>query len=228
MSARILLVEDEPGLVLTITDLLAEEGYETESAADGETGAARARSGVFDLLILDWMLPRKPGLEVCSELRKAGIDIPILMLTARSLPGDRVTGLKTGADDYLGEPFEPAELLARVEALLRRSRGKTVSSATTFQFGNVQVNYERSEVKRDGELVTMAAREFELLTYMIAHRARMITREEILRNVWKYSPDVSSRTIDVHIAWLRQKLEEKPQTPVHIITMRRRGYRFME
>jgi len=223
---RILLIEDEPGLVMTATDLLTGEGYEVDSATDGEAGATKARSGAFDLIVLDWMLPRKSGADVCRELRKAGLDVPVLMLTARSQVADRVTGLKLGADDYVGKPFDPAELLARIEALLRRSRKKDESAPQSFAFGEIEADFSRAEVFRSGKRVALASREMELLRYLVEHRARMITREEILRNVWNYNPDVSSRTIDVHVAWLRQKLEVTPQTPVHIITVRGKGYRF--
>lgn len=224
--SRLLLVEDEPGLVLTITDLLSAEGYEVVSAADGESGLAQARSGAFDLIILDVMLPRRTGLEVCAELRRAGLDVPILMLTAKTLVPDRVEGLKTGADDYVAKPFDPAELLARLEALLRRAGKGATPRSRTYHFGAIEASFERAEVSRNGKLVPMAARELDLLTYLVEHRDRMITKEELLRNVWKYNADVSSRTIDVHMAWLRQKLEDNPQAPVHLITVRGKGYRF--
>ena len=220
---KVLLIEDEPGLVITVTDLLTGEGYEVDSATDGETGARRAMSGEFDLIVLDWMLPRKSGAEVCGELRRSGADIPVLMLTARGQVADRVTGLKLGADDYMGKPFDPAELLARIGALLRRSGNRLPHS---FTFGEIEIDFGRAEVFRGGKRVSLAARELELLRYLVEHRARMITREEILLNVWNYNPDVSSRTMDVHVAWLRQKLEVTPQTPVHIITVRGKGYRF--
>jgi two-component system alkaline phosphatase synthesis response regulator PhoP len=225
---KILLIEDEPGLVLTATDLLTSEGYEVEAAMDGEAGARTALAGGFDLILLDWMLPRKSGVDVCRELREAGLDVPVLMLTARSQVADRVTGLKLGADDYVGKPFDPAELLARIEALLRRSRKPKLAAVLpqSFAFGEVKADFSRAEVFRNGKRVTLASREMDLLRYLVEHRTRMITREEILTNVWKYNPDVSSRTIDVHVAWLRQKLEVIPQTPVHIITVRGKGYRF--
>lgn len=223
--AKILLIEDEPGLVLTATDLLMNEGYEVESASDGDAGSQRAMSGSFDLIVLDWMLPRKSGADVCRDLRQAGVCVPILMLTARSQVADRVMGLKLGADDYVGKPFDPAELLARIEALLRRTR-KQDETAQSFTFGEIRADFSRAEVFRNGKRITLASREMDLLRYLVEHRARMITREEILRNVWNYSPEVSSRTIDVHVAWLRQKLEVIPQNPAHIITVRGKGYRF--
>ena len=226
MSSRILLIEDERGLVVTITDLLSLEGYEVESAADGETGFARASSGEFDVIILDLMLPRKMGLEVCRELRQRGVDSAILILTAKTQVTDRVVGLKLGADDYLTKPFDPAELVARVEALLRRVRKQKRIPVRTFQFGNVEVDFERAQAQKAGHPVNMAAKELQLLRYLVDHRERVVMRDEILQNVWEYNSDVSSRTVDVHVAWLRQKLEDNPANPVHIQTIRGKGYRF--
>ncbi len=226
MSLRILLVEDEPGLVLTVSDLLAAEGYEVETAPDGEAGLAKATGGKFHLAILDVLLPRKSGLDVCRELRQRGVDIAVLMLTANNQVTDRVVGLKLGADDYLTKPFDPAELLARVEALLRRVRQEKRIPVQTFRFGDVEVDFERAEVHKAGRAVSMASKELQLLRYLVDHRGRVVPREELLQNVWEYSSDVSSRTIDVHVAWLRQKLEDQPQNPKHIHTIRGMGYRF--
>ncbi|MDQ2949125.1 MAG: response regulator transcription factor [Acidobacteriota bacterium] len=226
MNLRILLVEDEPGLALTVSDLLTIEGYEVETAPDGEAGLAKAMGGNFDLLILDVMLPKKTGFEVCRELRHAGSDIAILMLTARAQVLDRVVGLKIGADDYLAKPFDPAELLARVEALLRRVQKDNRDPALRFRFGDVEVDFERAELLKRGQPVSLAGKEWQLLRYLIDQRGRVIPREEILQNVWEYTPDVSSRTVDVHVAWLRQKVEDQPQNPKHIHTIRGKGYRF--
>lgn len=226
MTPRILLVEDEPGLVLTVSDLLQAEGYEVEFAADGEAGLGAALAGHFDLIVLDVMLPRKNGLEVCRELRQRGRDVAVLMLTAKTQVVDRVVGLKLGADDYLTKPFDPSELLARVEALLRRANKGDRSPVHSFEFDNVHVDFERSEARKDGRTVTLAGKELQLLRYLIEQRGRVVPREELLQNVWEYQSDVSSRTIDVHIAWLRQKLEDNPQSPKHIHTVRGKGYRF--
>jgi two-component system alkaline phosphatase synthesis response regulator PhoP len=226
MSSRILLVEDEPGLVLTLSDLLTAEGYDVETATDGVAGAARGAAEKFDLIILDVMLPGKSGFDVCRELRQQGVDAPVLMLTARGQVIDRVLGLKLGADDYLTKPFDPSELLARVEALLRRVHKGALTPVLRFRFGRVEVDFERAEVLRDGKPVSLAAKEMQLLRYLIDRRERVVSREEILKNVWEYQPDVSTRTVDVHIAWLRQKLEENPQMPRHILTVRGSGYRF--
>lgn len=228
MSSKILLVEDEPGLVLTISDLLQAEGYEVEAATDGEAGFQRATTEAFDLIILDVMLPRKNGFEVCRELRERGHEGAILMLTARSQVVDRVTGLKIGADDYLTKPFDPSELLARVEARIRSSSRGERKPVRTFRFDDVAIDFERGEVRKAGQPVMLAGKEMELLRYLIDHRGAVVPREELLLNVWEYQSDVSSRTIDVHIAWLRQKLEDQPQNPRHIHTVRGKGYRFAD
>jgi two-component system alkaline phosphatase synthesis response regulator PhoP len=226
MSSRILLIEDEPGLVLTVSDLLSTEGYDVESAADGETGLNKALIGKYDLLILDIMLPRKTGFDVCRELRQKGIDTAILVLTAKTQVVDRVVGLKLGADDYLTKPFDPAELLARVEALLRRVQKENRIPVQSFTFGDVEIDFERAVLLKAGHPVTLASKEMQLLRYLVDNRGRVVPREELLQNVWEYSSDVSSRTIDVHVAWLRHKLEDNPQNPKHIHTIRGKGYRF--
>lgn len=226
MSSRILLVEDEPGLLLTLSDLLAGQGYEVDTAVDGETGLNKAAAGGHDLVILDVMLPKKSGFDVCREVRRRGLGVALLMLTARTQVADRVAGLKLGADDYLAKPFDPEELIARVEALLRRVEKKGQSAPKYFRFADVEVDFERARLLKAGQAVSMAGKEFQLLQYLIHHRGRIVPREEILQNVWEYSGDVSSRTVDVHIAWLRQKLEFDPQHPEHIHTVRGKGYRF--
>ena len=226
MSSRILLVEDEPGLVLTLSDLLEAEGYLVDTAMDGPSGLAKATSQPFDLIILDVMLPGKSGLEVCREIRQDGSDVIVLMLTAKTQIVDRVVGLKLGADDYLTKPFDPAELLARVEALLRRVKKEKLTPVARFQFGGVEVDFEKAEVLKDSVPVSLAGKEMQLLRYLIDHRGKVISREQLLKHVWEYQPDVSTRTVDVHIAWLRQKLESSPQFPKHILTVRGSGYRF--
>jgi two-component system alkaline phosphatase synthesis response regulator PhoP len=223
---RILLVEDEPGLVLTLSDLLQAEGYVVESAGDGLSGLERAVNERFDLLILDLMLPGKNGLEVCRELRQQGKDMAVLMLTAKSQLTDRVVGLKLGADDYLTKPFDPPELLARIEALLRRVTREKLTPVTSFRFADVEVDFEKGEVLKGGSAVSLAGKELELLRYLVDHRGKAVSRDELLRGVWEYQPGVSSRTVDVHVAWLRQKLENTPQAPKHIRTVRGVGYRF--
>ena len=223
----ILLIEDEPGLVMTITDLLTTEGHRVESVSDGDAGLAKATREKFALIILDVMLPKKTGFEVCRQLRQAGIDTAILMLTAKTQVVDRVVGLKLGADDYLTKPFDPAELLARVEALLRRVNKENRVNVRSFHFGDVEIDFERVEVRKAGQPIALAAKELQLLRYLVNHRDRVVPREEILQQVWEYDSEVSSRTIDVHIAWLRQKLDN-PQNPKFIQTVRGKGYRFTQ
>jgi two-component system alkaline phosphatase synthesis response regulator PhoP len=226
MSSRILLIEDEPGLVLTVTDLLTAEGHDVESASDGESGLTKATAGKFDLIVLDVMLPKKTGYEVCRELRQQGNDTAILMLTAKTQVVDKVVGLRLGADDYLSKPFHPAELLARVDALLRRVQKENRIPVQKFHFGDVEVDFERGDVVKAGQRISLAGKELQLLRYLVDNRERVVPREEILQKVWEYHSDVTSRTIDVHVAWLRQKLEQDPQFPRHIQTIRGRGYRF--
>ncbi len=226
MNSRILLVEDEPGLVMTVSDLLMNEGYDVDFAQDGEAGLLKATSEPFDLIILDVMMPKKNGYDVCRDLRQRGYDTAILMLTAKTQVVDRVVGLKLGADDYLNKPFDPSELLARVEALLRRVKKEGRAQVRTFSFSDVEVDFESGQVTRAGAPVALAAKELQLLRYLVDRRGKVVTREELLQNVWEYQSDVSSRTIDVHVAWLRQKLEENQQTPKHIHTIRGKGYRF--
>ena len=223
----ILLIEDEPGLVMTISDLLTAEGHRVESVSDGDAGLAKAAREKFALIILDVMLPKKTGFEVCRQLRQAGVDTAILMLTAKTQVIDRVVGLKLGADDYLTKPFDPAELLARVEALLRRVNKENRVNVRSFHFGDVEIDFERAEVRKAGHPLALAAKELQLLRYLVNHRDRVVPREEILQKVWEYDSEISSRTIDVHVAWLRQKLDN-PQNPQFIQTVRGKGYRFTQ
>ena len=222
---RIFLIEDEAGLVLTLTDRLTREGYAVESATDGEAGLERATREPFDLVILDLMLPRLSGFDVCKELRRRGIQTPIVMLTARGQVVDKVVGLKLGADDYVTKPFEMAELLARVEAHLRRAPA-TPHPADGYVVGDLRVDFRRAEALRDGQPVELSAREFQLLRYFIEHRGATLTREELLNEVWGYNAMPSTRTVDVHVAWLRQKIEPNPRHPQFILTIHGMGYKF--
>ncbi len=226
MNSRILLIEDEPGLVMTLSDLLTAEGYTVETAMDGPRGLEKAKSAPFDVIILDIMLPGKNGFDVCREIRQEGIDVAILMLTAKTQVMDRVVGLKLGADDYLVKPFDSSELLARIEALLRRLRRENLTPVARFSFGNIQIDFEKGEITKDGAPLTLAGKELQLLRYMVDHRGKVLTREELLERVWEYQPSVTSRTVDVHIAWLRQKIEDNPQSPRYIHTVRGVGYKF--
>ncbi|OFW11788.1 MAG: DNA-binding response regulator [Acidobacteria bacterium RIFCSPLOWO2_02_FULL_67_36] len=222
---RLLLVEDEPGLVLTLTDRLAREGYAVESSADGESGLERAAKEPFDLVLLDVMLPRLNGFDVLRDLRRRGIETPVIMLTARGQVTDKVVGLKLGADDYVTKPFEMMELLARIEAKLRRAPA-TPHPAEGYQFGDMRVDFRRADVMKNGEPVEVSAREFQLLKYFIEHRGATLTREELLNEVWGYNAMPSTRTVDVHVAWLRQKIEPNVRHPQFILTVHGLGYKF--
>jgi two-component system alkaline phosphatase synthesis response regulator PhoP len=223
---RILLIEDEPGLVLTLTDRLSKEGFAVETARDGQTGLERAAREAFDLVLLDVMLPRKNGFDVCRDLRQLSVSTPVLMLTARGQVVDKVVGLKLGADDYLTKPFEMMELLARIEALLRRAPVRAQTAAETYQFGAVRVDFRKAEVYRDDQPIELSAREFKLLCYFIEHRGETLSRDELLNEVWGYNSMPSTRTVDVHIAWLRQKLEPHQRHPRFILTIHGLGYKF--
>ena len=221
-ARRILIVEDEPGLQMTLEDRLCAEGYEVETAGDGFGAERAAAGGQFDLILLDVMLPGQDGFQVCRRLRRKGIRTPILMLTARGEVDDRVRGLELGADDYLLKPFEMRELLARVEALLRRIPG----GRRLVTFGAAKVDFAATSATLHGEPVEMSARMFRLLEYLVEHAGETLTREQLLQEVWGYSSTPSTRTVDVHIAWLRRALEETPDAPRHIVTVRGLGYRF--
>lgn len=226
MTQRILLVEDELGLVMTLSDRLTSEGYTVESVGDAESGLARASSEPFDLIMLDVMLPGGNGFDVCRDLRQRGFTSPIIMLTARGQVIDKVLGLKIGADDYVTKPFEMMELLARVELQLRRTSKTVTTSFETYQFGNIRVDFRRAETYRGEELVELSAKEFKLLRYLIEHRGAALSRDELLNEVWSYDAAVSTRTVDVHVAGLRQKLEANQRHPQFILTIHGVGYKF--
>ncbi|HYJ91317.1 MAG TPA: response regulator transcription factor [Pyrinomonadaceae bacterium] len=225
---KILLIEDEPGLILTLTDRLRSEAYEVVSATDGKTGFEKAQETGLDLIILDVMLPKKNGYDVARDLRQRGITTSILMLTAKGETIDKVLGLKLGADDYLTKPFEVIELLARVEALLRRSPAYTNGHhPETFQFGEVSIDFKRAEVVSRRKQLDLSAMEFKLLQYLIENRGVVHSRDALLDAVWGYDAMPTTRTVDVHIAWLRQKLEENPRRPRFIQTVHGLGYKFV-
>jgi two-component system alkaline phosphatase synthesis response regulator PhoP len=224
--ARVLLVEDEPALVLTLTDRLRSEGYDVDSAADGEAGYQAALSGMFDVFILDVARPGRSGFDVLRDLRQRRVDTPVVMLTARGQVVDRVLGLKLGADDYLPKPFDMLELLARIEAVLRRRHASPPATGGTYAFGDVRVDFRRAEVRRQGALLDLSSLEFKLLRYFIEHRGDLLSRQELLEHVWGYPGVLQTRTVDVHVASLRQKLETHPGKPELIVTVHRMGYRF--
>jgi two-component system alkaline phosphatase synthesis response regulator PhoP len=213
---------------MTLTDRLLAEGYEVESEGDAVRGLARGSTGTYDAILLDVMLPGGSGFDVCRTLRQRGVQTPILMLTARGQVVDRVVGLKLGADDYLIKPFEMAELLARVEALLRRAApAATPTVGETFRFGEITVDFRKAEVTRSGQPLELSAREFKLLRYFIEHRGAALSRDELLNEVWGYNSMPSTRTVDVHVAWLRQKVEDNPRHPQYIHTVHGLGYKFV-
>ena len=222
MHENILLVEDEEALRMTLIDRLHSEGFVVDYAADGAEGFQKATHLPFDLIILDVMLPRKSGLDVCRDIRQAGF----LMLTARGQTIDKVLGLKIGADDYVTKPFDMMELMARIEALLRRAPSRPPSQEDVHQFGTIRVDLRGTQVFKDGKVVTLSAREFQLLRYFIEHRGATLSRDEILKEVWGYSAETFTRTVDVHVASLRQKLEDDPKQPAIILTVTRLGYKF--
>jgi DNA-binding response OmpR family regulator len=223
---KILLVEDEEGLIITLTDRLQSEGFVVESAKDGEKGFTMACENTFDLIILDVMLPKKNGYDVCRDLRQKEITTPILMLTAKGETIDKVLGLKLGADDYLTKPFEIIELLARIEALLRRMPNQTKNAKDIFRFGDISVDFKSAEVLKNKEVIEFSAMEFKLLQFLIENQGNVHSRDTLLDEVWGYDAMPNTRTVDVHIAWLRQKLEDNPKYPNYIHTVHGLGYKF--
>ena len=225
MNESILLVEDEHALRTTLSDRLRGEGYVVDTAVDGHEGLEKAANLPFDLIILDLMLPYRSGLDICREIRQAGMATPILILTARTQTVDKVVGLKLGADDYVTKPFEAAELIARIETLLRRVPIHTGQGI--HEFGSIRVDVRRSEITRDGKPVYLTSREFQLLRYFMERTGSTVPRTELLRSVWGYDSDTLTRTVDTHVASLRQKLEENPKRPEFIVTVAGVGYKFM-
>ena len=226
MEEHILLVEDEEALRITLVDRLQSENYKVECASDGEEGFQKALQEPFDLILLDVMLPRKKGFDVCRDLRKAGLVVPIIMLTARGETVDKVLGLKIGADDYVTKPFQMIELMARVEALLRRVPRQSTDGAQVHQFGHLRIDLRGTSVTRDGKVVPLSAREFQLLRYFVEHQGTTLSREVLLKDVWGYSAEAFTRTVDVHVASLRQKLEEDSKKPTLFVTVLGLGYKF--
>jgi two-component system alkaline phosphatase synthesis response regulator PhoP len=221
--AKILVVEDEPTIALGLRNDLKLEGHSVEVAVDGETASRRAQQEAFDLILLDLMLPRKDGLTVCRELRHAGIRTPILMLTAKAQEAEKVLGLEMGADDYVTKPFSPVELRARVKAMLRRA---SADAPEAYRFGDVEVDFTRAEVRRCGAAVELTPIEFQLLATFVRRRGRILTREQLLDEVWRPDSSPTDRVIDNHIMNLRRKVEPVPSEPRYVVSMRGMGYRF--
>ena len=222
----ILLVEDEYALRMTLGDRLRKEGYVIDCAADGEEGFAKATQLPFDLIILDVMLPGRDGLDVCRGIRGSGLITPVMMLTARGRTSEKVSGLKLGADDYVTKPFKMPEILARVEALLRRAPTRPAAPHAVYEFGRVRVDGRGTEVVRDGKVIDLSAREFQLLRFFLENKGTTLSREDLLTRVWGYSASMFTRTVDVHVASLRHKLEDDPRQPRFFVTVQGLGYKF--
>ena len=226
IQRRILLVEDESNLRRTLTDFLTSEGYVVDTSGDGLEGQELATTEIFDIIILDVMLPSRSGFDVCRHLRKNGINTPILMLTARSELNNKVHGFKSGADDYLTKPFEVPELQARIEALLRRAPSSARPQLQFYEFERIHVDFLKSRLTRNGQTTVLGERECRLLRYLIERKGMVLSRDELLQEVWGYKEVPLTRTVDVHIAWLRQKIEDDPKNPRFIVTVHGQGYRF--
>jgi DNA-binding response OmpR family regulator len=220
---HILIVEDDPSIALALEDDLTLEGYQVSIARDGQDAVVRAREQDIDLILLDLMLPKKGGIEVCRELRRAGMRTPIIMLTAKAHEAEKVMGLDSGADDYVTKPFSPAELRARIKSLLRR----TVSGApATYRFGDVEADFERFELRRSGTVVHVTRIELKLLAAFVRHRGRVLSRAFLRDEVWGRNAFMTDRVIDTHVVNLRRKIEVDPADPQHVVSVRGVGYRF--
>ena len=227
MEKRVLIVEDEEALCITLGDRLRREGYEVDIAFNGSIGWEKISSSSFDLIILDIMLPGKSGLDLCMAARRDGIATPILFLTARNQTVDRIVGLKMGGDDYLAKPFDSLELLAHVEALLRFPRTANGKGSPDYvHFDSMTLDLRKAQVVHNGNLINLTTKEFQLLRYFIEHPGVTISREELLSRVWDLKPGTITRTVDMHIASLRHKLESPPKSPQIIETVPHLGYRF--
>jgi two-component system alkaline phosphatase synthesis response regulator PhoP len=228
MQVKVLVVEDDEAMAVALRDGFSYEGYEVELARDGEAGLRMARESSPDLIILDVMLPKMTGLEVCKLLRGEGSKLPIIMLTARGQEIDKVLGLKLGADDYVTKPFSFMELIARAEAVLRRCGPEPIGSHSgRHSFGDVTVDLDRHEATKSDQPIQLSPREFRLLGYFIEHQGEVTTREQLLDAVWGYDTIPFTRTVDTHIAKLRKKIEDDPGDPQHIVTVHRIGYKFV-
>ncbi len=224
--ARILIVEDEPNMVAGLRDNFEYEGYEVITAPDGVAGLERALNEAPDLVILDVMMPRMSGLDVCKQLKAKRPSVPIIMLTARGQEVDKVVGLELGADDYVTKPFSIRELLARVKAVLRRAQ-HVPKEQERYSFGDVEVNVRSCQVSRMGKALDFSSKEFDLLKYFLCHRGETLSRDRLLEEVWGYDRFPTTRTVDAHIVRLRQKVEPKPEEPRFILTVHGTGYKFV-
>ncbi len=222
---RVLVVEDDEAMAVALRDGFDYEGFEVSVARDGETGLKQARAISPGLIILDVMLPKRSGLDICKQLRAEGNNVPIIMLTARGQEIDKVLGLKLGADDYITKPFSFLELMARVEAVLRRAGGPQ-QRMESYNFGDVVINFKRCQATKGGKPVELSPRELELMRFFVEHRGEVVTRDQLLDSVWGYDNMPYTRTVDMHIAKLRKKIEDRPNDPKFIVTVHRLGYKF--
>ncbi len=222
---KVLIVEDDEAMAAALKDGFEYEGYAATVARDGVQGLKLASEGCPDLIVLDLMLPRLSGLDVCKRLREGGSDVPIIMLTARGQEIDKVVGLRTGADDYVTKPFGFMELMARVEAVLRRARAPS-KHGQVCRFGDVEVDFAKCEARKGKAPVELSALELRLLEFFVEHRGEVLSRDRLLTSVWRYEGSAFSRTVDVHVAKLRRKIEDKPDDPRHIVTVHGLGYKF--
>lgn len=220
---RILVVEDEPGIALALHDDLVGEGYEVETTGDGQVATRRARDELFDLILLDVMLPSKDGFEVCRDLRKAGVRAPIILLTARSQEAEKVLGLELGADDYVTKPYSPRELRARIKAALRRSASEL---PLLHRFGDVEVDFTRHEIRRAGRVIETTPLEFRLLATFVKRRGRVLTRRQLIDDAWGQGKYITDRVVDNQVTNLRKKIEPEPRDPRYLVSIRGTGYRF--
>ncbi len=223
---EILIVEDDENIRMALEDDLMLEGFQVQSAADGEQGLMMAQENCYDLIILDLMLPRLDGVEVCKALRKKNVNTPIIMLTAKSQELDKIIGLEIGADDYVTKPFSPRELLARIKAVLRRSQQQQ-PELTLFRFGDIEVDFIKFEAKKNGQLIHLTAVEFDLLRLFVSNQNKVLNRDFILDEIWGENVVVTPRTVDTHIANLRKKIEADAAQPKYIAGVRAIGYKFI-
>jgi DNA-binding response OmpR family regulator len=227
---HILIVEDDPAIVKGIGDALADEHYEVSSAADGEKGYVMAKRENIDLIILDIMLPRKNGMEICRDLRRDGVQTPIIILTSKKQEIDQVLGLELGADDYVTKPFSLNVLLARIKTLLRR-KAQASKEIEDYSFGSIELDFRKLEARRHSRELNLSAREFEILRYFILHEGELVTRDMLLTDVWEYGDEETiptTRTIDNYILSIRKKIEDDPSNPVHVLTVHKAGYKFVK
>ena len=220
---RILVVEDDADIALGLQEDLACRGYDVETVRDGETAAQKGREPGWDLILLDLMLPRKDGYEVCQELRRAGVRTPIIMLTARTHEAEKILGLDLGADDYVTKPFSLRELQSRIKAILRRT---SEASTGIYRFGDCEVDFDRGEVRRGGEPLALSALEFHLLSVFVQRRGRVLSREQIIDAAWGAGTAITDRVVDTHVLNLRKKIEPVPAKPRFLASVRGMGYRF--